>query len=289
MSHPVFRILVIAAVALCFPRVLIAGLPCACGGLDTKALGRAEALMAKIHPHDCCDEDLWTCAQAAAPSRLVMRLAAGLCRRVAERESDAEILREFERRTTSMLGTGSAAKIDTAEVAWAGEAGAPVEVVAYTCARCPFCSKSVPGIHRAVTTGALEGKARLGVRIFPVKGHPHSAEAGVAFQAALQLGRFWPYLLAAYEGFDAFSEGKLSEWASEAGLERSAFEGARKDPKTRRRVVDAKKEGLRNRVKATPTYFINGKLYSADLSDWALSDAVLEEFERVSGTLCEPE
>ncbi len=265
-----------------------ANLPCPCGSLGDDALARVETLGGKIHPHDCCDADLWTCLHAEAPSRLVVRMGSALCRRVSERETDAEILREFERHAASMLGTGRSARIDTADLSWAGAVKAPVEVVVYTCARCPFCAKSVPAMHEAVTDGALEGKARLGLRIFPVKGHPHSAEGGVAFQAALELGKFWSYVLEVYRRFDDFSPDRLGEWAAGVGMARGAFEESVGAPATRKRVVASKKEGLRNQVRATPTYFINGKLYQGDMSDWALEDAILEEHDRTSDRLCAP-
>jgi len=289
MRSQTLWILGVAMVALCCSGPAFAGLPCSCERLDSEARERAEALMAKIHPHDCCDDNLWTCLHGASPSRLVTRLGAVLCRRVGERESDADILREFERRAASMLGTGSKAKIDTSKVAWAGDSKAPVEIVVYTCARCPFCSKSVPAMSGAVTDGMLKGKARLGLRLFPVKGHPHSAEGGIAFEAALRLGKFWPFVLEVYRRFNSFSVEKLPAWAGTVGIDQGEFEDVMQDPSTRRAVVASKKEGLRNQVGATPTYFINGKLYRADMADWALSDAVLEEHDRITGDLCKPE
>jgi hypothetical protein len=41
-------------------------------------------------------------------------------------------------------------------------------------------------------------------------------------------------------------------------------------------------------VKATPTYFISGRTYSADLATEHLVDAIEEEFERLNGSLCAP-
>ena len=266
---------------------LLAAQPENCRRLSAEELSQARGLMAKIYPHDCCDDTLAACLVKESPSRLVLRLAAEVCRRVADKQKEADILRDLERRASSMLGTGKPAVIDVSKAVWAGHDRAPVAVVVYSCARCPFCAKSVPAAYEAVTSGPLKGKARLAIRLFPVKGHEHSKEGGLALQAAENLGEFWPYLLKLYEQFDMFCVGRLADLAEEVGLNRAAFEAEMKKGDAARRLVASKKEGLRNQVEATPTYFINGKLYKAEMKAVALVDAIEEEHDRVTGRLCE--
>jgi protein-disulfide isomerase len=266
----------------------LAGQPENCSQLSVDNLERAQGLMAKVYPHDCCDNTLAACLAEESPSHLVMRLASDLCRRVANKQKDAEILREFDRRGSSMLGSGKPAAIDLSGASWAGDEDAPVSVVVYSCARCPFCSESVPQMYLAVTKGALKGKARLAIRPFPVKSHEYSKEGGLAMQAADNLGRSWPYLLKLYEQFDMFCVGRLADLAEESGIDRTAFETEMKKGSTAKGLVAAKKEGLRNQVVATPTYFISGKLYNADMKTSALIDSIEEEHDRLSGKLCKP-
>jgi protein-disulfide isomerase len=258
-----------------------------CTRLSPEQLSRAKGLMARIYPHDCCDDTLAACLEKN-PCRLVDSLAGDVCRRVADKQDDAEILRLIEQRGASMLGTGKPAEIDLSANEVAGEGNAPVTVVVYACARCPFCSKSVPAIYQEVTAGSLKGKARLAMRVFPVKSHEYSKEGGLALVAAQKLGRFWPYLLLLYKSFDEFCVGRLSGWATDVGLDEAVFGAEMKKGTTTKALVDSKKEGLRNQVEATPTYFINGKLYKGDLKNLALREAIEEEFDRVSGTLCKP-
>ena len=267
----------------------LAALPGECRDLSAEDLVRAQGLMAKVYPHDCCDDTLAACLSKERPSRLVVRLAVDVCRRVADQQKDADILREIDRRGSSMLGTGKPAAIDVSEASWVGDDKAPVSVVVYTCARCPFCAKSVPEMYQVVTEGPLKGKARFAARLFPVKSHEYSKEGGLAMQAAANLGSSWPYLLKIYEQFDMFCVGRLANLAEEVGLDRAAFEAEVKKGSTARRLVASKKEGLRNHVEATPTYFINGKLYKADMKTVHLVDAIEEEYDRVSGKLCKPE
>jgi len=71
------------------------------------------------------------------------------------------------------------------------------------------------------------------------------------------------------------------------GLERGAFERERSSSENRKRLVESKKEGLRNGVEATPTLFINGRRYHGDLDRESLLDVLEEEADRVEkGTHC---
>lgn len=279
-----FLLLSLLGVLLASP--VMAEWPETCKELSGDKLDRAKGVMKQVYPHDCCDDTLLACVGAASPSRLVWRLASAVCSRVALGEDDKAIIREMEKRSVSM--TGSRSKIEPAGLEWAGEAKAPVEVVVYACARCPFCSKSVPEMYEAVTKGALKGKARLAMKLYPVKGHEGSKEGGLAFEAARRLGYFWKYVLHIYGRFDDFCPKKLAGWAAELGMDLLKFETLMGSAEVREAVVESKREGMRNQVESTPTYFINGKLYKADLKTWALTGAVQEEFDRVSGSLCKP-
>ncbi len=282
----------LAAAIICatvMPTSGVAAWPEQCSQLEASGQTRARELMSELYPHDCCDDTLWNCLQQTTPSRLVWRLASGVCFRLAKGESDKDIKRELEKRTAAMMSSGAQATIGVADLAWAGDPAAPVTVVVYTCARCPYCSKSVPEMYEAVVNGSLKGKAKLGIRLFPVKSHPGSKEGAMAFEVARASKTFWPYVLLAYKRFDSFSESSLLDWAVEIGLKRETFASEMSAKSTRDRVVASKKEGLRNQVEATPTYFINGRLYGADLKTWALSCAILEEYDRVTGNLCQPE
>jgi protein-disulfide isomerase len=168
-----------------------------------------------------------------------------------------------------------------------GAPDAPVVLVVYACARCPFCAKLTPELVRAVRAGPLQGKVRLIFKTFPIRSHPNSKEAGLAFVAAGRLGRFWQYAALAYEKFDDYGPAKAGLWAEAAGLDRAEFERLLADPSTRQQLLEAKKEGLRNKVDATPALFINGRRYFGDLEPAELIDVLEEEFDR-SRSLASP-
>ncbi len=244
---------------------------------DRKAVARE--IFASLHPYDGCDETFARCLAAKPAKPVVLRLASDICRQVKAGNDRKQVERSLTRRAQTMLASGPRATIALDEAMRAGAAQAPVEVVVYVCPRCPFCKAMVPPLYQAVTEGPLSGKARLYLRPYPLKSHANSTEGGLAMVSAAKLGRFWPFTLALYKNFDKYCPKLLAEWAVAAGMDRAAFEGATADPKTREALVAAKQEGARNKINATPTIFIDGRLYHYDLSAESVIDVVEEAHE----------
>ncbi len=274
-------------IAAALPAVLFAATAApqtpTCDALTGRDRTRAERLLATEHLYDCCDGTVAECLAARPPCSLARRLAEGICRRVAAGQDDARIRRSLSRRARSVMGGGAPPEVDVTAAPTAGEAAAPVTIVVYACARCPYCSRLVPALFEAVTSGALKGQARLVFRTFPIRGHEGSTEAGLAFVAAHRLGRFWPFALYAYRHFDEFSPEVQVEWAAAVGIDKAAFAAQLADPATREDLVASKKEGLVNGVEETPTLFLNGRRWVGDLDAVEILDAVGEETERLGG------
>jgi len=254
-----------------------------CDALTPAQRQLAARLLASEYVYEGCDDTIARCLEQRPTRALAVRLADTVCRRVAAGQDEQRIRRGLSRRARSMVGGGPPAKIDTAAAPAVGDAAAPVTVVVYACARCPYCSRLVPALHREVAAGTLRGSARLLFRVFPIRGHEGSTEAGLGVVAAAELGAFWEYLLRAYADFDGFGAGAVARWAAEAGLDAGAFAAACAAPATRGRLVESKKEGLRLGVEETPTVFLNGRRWVGDLEVDELLDAIAEEAARVRG------
>ena len=108
-------------------------------------------------------------------------------------------------------------------------------------------------------------------------------ESGLAFVAAEKLGHFWEFVSYFFQRFDQFSVSRQLEWAEAVGMDREDFEQAMADPANLRRLVEMKKEGIKNDVDSTPTFFINGRKYNAELSHEEVIDVLEEEFDRIKG------
>jgi protein-disulfide isomerase len=272
----------LAALPLAFGAAPARGAPC---DALTTAPKRAlvDALVRTQHPYDCCDETIAECLRKPKVCRLARRLRDDICRRVGRGETRATIERALTRRAESMTPLGRTARFDLAAAPVAGDPRAKVTVVVYACARCPLCATLVPEFYRAIASGPLKGKVKLHYRSFPIRAHEDSAAANLAFQAAHTLGAFWPFLLHASARFDEFAPQRLPDWAKAVGLDPAAFSRALTAPAVRDAVVSSKKEGIVNRVEATPTLFISGRRYTVDLDLEAVLDALAEEADRVAG------
>jgi protein-disulfide isomerase len=241
------------------------------------------ALLASQHPYDCCDDTIAACLRQKKVCKLARRLRDDICRRVEKGQDRPAIERALRRRAESMTPFGPPAKIDLVTAPVAGAAQAPVTLVVYACARCPFCAHAVPQLYRAVTEGAFRGRVKLYFRIFPIRSHKDSTPANLAFEAAHRLGGFWRYLLHAYGHFHEYRPDKAVDWARAAGLDPGAFARLLTDPSVRAAVVTSKKEGIVNKVDSTPTFFLNGRRVTADPDAETMTELLSEELDRTAG------
>ncbi len=236
----------------------------------------AATILGSEYLYDCCDDTIKACLSKEPVCPLAYRLADNVCRRIEAGQDEAQIRRALSRRARSMVGAGVSMELNLETAPILGPDDAPVTVVIYACARCPFCSRLIPEMIGKVGEGPLHDRVRFAFRIFPIRGHEGSTPAGLAFQAAAEMDTFWPFMLESYRHFDDWSQVTQVQWAMAVGLEPKEFETRMADPATRAALVASKKEGLVNGVEETPTIFINGRRWVGDLETAELLD-VLEE------------
>lgn len=271
--------LLVSAMLLLTPAALHAQTP-TCDKLEGKQKELAQKLLSSLHPYDCCDGTIIECLKEKQVCALAWRLAESICRRAAAKEDKDKITRALSRRARSMM-EGKKSKIDLEKYPSLGSG--PVVLVEYACARCPFCAKLTPKLHQAVAAGPLKDKVKLHFKIFPIRNHEFSKETALAFMAAAEMGKFWEFVLHSYVHFDDFCIKKQPDWAEAAGMDKQAFEKLVDDAAIRDRVVASKKEGIVNKVEATPTFFINGRKYFGDMNIEEMIDVLEEEYDRIKG------
>jgi len=255
----------------------------ACDALDPTDQARATALFDQLYIHDCCDQVLSVCLQADPVCALADRIAANVCGRVAEEQPDEAILHAMALRSRTMLPGFSAGDFDLDGLPSAGDPAAPVTLVEFADARGHHCARMTPPIHRAVTAGPLAGKVRLVLIPFPLRSNPHAREAALAGAAAHQQGRFWDFLLLAYDRFDAFTPEAQLTWAASLGLDADAMAAAKADPALVEQLSAGKLAGLNAGVSGTPPFFIHGRRYDGEMEPGELIDLLEEVHDRVTG------
>jgi protein-disulfide isomerase len=275
------RITAIALGALLVGGVAQAQVP-ACDSLEAAEKKVMDELFGKLKPYEGCDETFARCLASPKSPPVVARLAGNLCRMAMLGKTREAIEDAYARRKKSMTGAPPSFTFVLDEAARLGDAKAPVTVVLYVCTRCPYCRDLVLALHREVTEDALKAKVKVYLRPFPLKDHEGSTEGAMALMAAGRQGKLWPFAVYTYKHFDTFLPEVLPDWAGFVGLDRDAFEKALADDKLREALTETKKEGLRNKIEATPTLFIDGRHWAGDLEIGSVVDALLEEYERVS-------
>jgi len=145
-----------------------------------------------------------------------------------------------------------------AEYASRGPATAAVVIEEFSDFQCPFCARSVATLQQVLRNYPKE--VRLVFRHFPVaESHPQAMLAHMAAEAAGQQGRFWEMHDLLFANIRRVSRPDLVGYAKQLGLEVGAFEAGLKDRTLFNRIDTDYMEGLDRQVRATPTFFINGR------------------------------
>lgn len=142
-----------------------------------------------------------------------------------------------------------------------GSSDAPVTLIEYGDYECPDCLNAEPIVARLRET--FGEKLRVIFRHFPRTSiHPRSAAAAAAAEAAGAQGKFWVYHKGLFDRQKELADLDLTHLALTLGLEVYRFQAALETPATARRVSDDYGSAVRHGLKATPTFFINGKRYT---------------------------
>lgn len=136
-----------------------------------------------------------------------------------------------------------------------GAADAPVTVVEYADAQCPYCRR-----FEGVLTRLLEQRpgVRLVYRHFPlVHEHPYAYSAALAMEAAARAGRFWELHDLLVREDAPLGRGALTGYAGQLGLPAATL----LRPAADRYDADVRDDvdgGLDSGVEGTPAVFVEG-------------------------------
>ena len=142
-----------------------------------------------------------------------------------------------------------------------GPADAPVVIVEFSDYQCPFCKRAEPTIEAVLAKYPTQ--VRLVYRNLPLDAlHPNARNAAIASVCADKQAKFWEYHAALFENQQALGEEDLAKYASNLGLDMTAFKACQASPEAADRVkLDADTARLAG-ITGTPAFFINGILIS---------------------------
>jgi protein-disulfide isomerase len=154
-----------------------------------------------------------------------------------------------------------------------GPATAAVTLVQYGDYECPYTRQST-WVVQAVQQ-RLGDQLRFVFRNFPlVEIHPHALHAALAAEAAAAQGKFWQMHDYLFHHQHTLEDADLARFAEAVGLQMQQFTRALAEHHSLARIEEDREGGERSGVQATPTFFINGVLYSGSWEQDALLPAL---------------
>jgi protein-disulfide isomerase len=154
-----------------------------------------------------------------------------------------------------------------------GPAHAAVTLVEYGDFECPICKQAAPAVKLMLKHFA--GELRVVFRHFPQEEvHPHALQAALAAEAAGGQGKFWPMHDLLFENQGHLKSQHLRGYAEQLELDMVRFDADMEDELYLQRTREHIEGGTLSGVRATPTFFINGRIHDASFGMQALIDGI---------------
>jgi len=153
---------------------------------------------------------------------------------------------------------------------------APVTIIEFSDFECSFCALYVNDTLPLILE-TYGDQVRYVFRDFPIASkHPHAQKAAEAAQCAFEQGKFWEYHDILFQNQDALDLPDLQRYATDLGLDESAFNLCLDSGKYAEEVQKDFDDGLDYGVTGAPTFFINGRRV-AGAKPFATFQIIIEE------------
>jgi protein-disulfide isomerase len=156
-----------------------------------------------------------------------------------------------------------------------GAEHASVTVVEFGDFECPNCKQAAPAVKLLLER--FDERVRFAFRHFPLtEVHPHALMAAQAAEAASAQGKFWPMHDLLFENQTHLNAQHLHSYAERLDMDMTRYTAEMDDEIYLQRVREHMESGRQSGVRATPTFFVNGRVRDVSFGLRALFDAVEE-------------
>ncbi|MEP7313071.1 MAG: thioredoxin domain-containing protein [Pseudomonadota bacterium] len=160
-----------------------------------------------------------------------------------------------------------------------GPEHAPNTVIEYGDFECPTCRVAAAPVKMLLER--FPQQVRFVFRHFPLEqAHPHALLAAEAAESAGAQGRFWEMHDMLFSHQSHLKLPDLLRYGTELGLDIARYENDLDDHIYLQRVREHIADGQRLHLRATPTFFVNGKLTDVSFGMNALHDAVVQAVQQ---------
>jgi protein-disulfide isomerase len=157
-----------------------------------------------------------------------------------------------------------------------GPADAPLMLVEFADYECPFCQHVQPTLDRLEAD--FKGRMAFVYKDMPLPMHPHAAKAAEASRCAELQGKYWEYhdVLSKSKSFEI---PQLKATASQLGLQSAAFDKCLDSGEQADAVKANLEEAQKLELQGTPSFFLNGRFFTGDLSYDQLHQILQDELK----------
>jgi protein-disulfide isomerase len=162
-----------------------------------------------------------------------------------------------------------------------GAAHAHLTIVEYGDFECPNCKQAAPAVKHVLARFA--GSVRLVFRHFPLEEvHPHALHAALAAETAGGQGKFWQMHDLLFVNQQHLKLRQVRGYAEELELDMERYDAEMKDELYLQRVREHIAGGRASGVRATPTFFLGGRIHDVSFGLQSLSEGVEAAMRRSS-------
>lgn len=179
-----------------------------------------------------------------------------------------------ERANIAVLLPSPRAPIAVSPAAARGPAGAPVTLLEYADYECPYCQQMRPTLEKL--EAEFKGKLAFLYKDFPLPTHANAQKAAEATRCAEAQGKYWEYhdRLAITKQLEPAA---LKSHARELKLDGARFDQCLDKGETAQIVKAQAAEAQALGLQGTPTFFVNGRYVSGNLTYERLREIIKEE------------
>ncbi len=139
-----------------------------------------------------------------------------------------------------------------------GSANAKVVMVEYSDFQCPACGAAEPTVQEIIK--AYGSKIKFVYKHFPLTSiHINAQKAAESSECASAQGKFWEMHGKLFENQNALRISDLKSYAQQLGLNTTSFNSCLDSGAAASAVKADFNEGVAEGVRATPSFFINGR------------------------------
>jgi protein-disulfide isomerase len=152
-----------------------------------------------------------------------------------------------------------------------GAPTASITIVEWADFECPACQAAVPVLNQFVKDN---DDVRLVFKNFPLDIHENAEYAARAAMAADLQGKFWEMHKGLFSSQMPLTESTILQIAEDLEFDMEKFKKDQRSEAVADAVARDRKQGEKVKLRATPTLYINGRLFSygtdlkAGLEDW---------------------